>query len=236
MIAILFALEIEAGGLIDLLGDKVTTQAENLTVYQGQLHDREVTLGIIGTGAERASKATQAFIQAYRPERIVLAGFSGGLQPTIRQFDIVLVDEEGVKLILVDADESKPTLLPEETLGPMGAILSVQQVIHSAEAKQQIGMKSGALVVDMESATVQKVCRAEEIPFSAMRIVIDPMDEELPADIQRLTDQPSMGARIGAAIGAICRRPSNLKTMVGLRENAIQASDRLARFLSRLYL
>ena len=236
MTAILFALEIEAGGLIDMLGEKTTTRANNLTVHQGKLGGKTVLVGVLGTGAERASEAARTFIEAHKPERIVLAGFSGGLQPSLHRLDIVLVDEEGVKLILLGANESKPALLPKGSFGKVGPILTVDEVVHSAEAKKQLGLQTGALVADMESAPVTQVCNEFGIPFSNMRIVIDAMDEELPEDIQKLTDQPSTSARIGAAIGAIWRRPSSLKDMVKLKEYAIESSDRLARFLSKLYL
>ncbi len=34
--------------------------------------------------------------------------------------------------------------------------------------------------------------------------------------------------RLGAALGAIWRRPSSLKDMLALREQAVEAADRLA--------
>lgn len=236
MIAILFPLEIEAGGTIDLLGEKTCTRSKNLTVYQGKFEGKEVLLGVLGTGAERASEAARTFIRTHKPDQVVLAGFAGGLQPSLKRLDIVLVDGEGTKLFLLGADEKKPMLVPNETMGKIGPILTTTQVVHSAEEKAGLGKQTGALVADMESAPVAKVCVEEGVKFSIMRIVIDAMDEELSADIQHLTDQPSMSARLGAALGTIWRRPSSLKEMVKLKENAIESSDRLARFICRLYL
>ncbi len=43
--------------------------------------------------------------------------------------------------------------------------------------------------------------------------------------------QKTMLGRLGAASGAIVRRPASIKDMWKLRENAILASDRLAKFL-----
>lgn len=236
MIAILFALEIEAGGTLDLLGEKTTTKAKNLTVHQGKLDGNEVLIGIIGTGAERAKEGARAFIQAHKPERIVLAGFSGGLQTSLKKMDLVVVDQEGVRLFLHGTGNDAPMDVPKDSLGKIGPILTVDEVIHSAEVKQQLGRKTGALVADMESAPVAQICLEHRIPFSIVRIVIDAMDEELPADIQHLTNQPSMGARLGAAIGTIFRRPASLKDMIKLKEAAIETSDHLAQLLERLHL
>lgn len=236
MIAILFALEIEAGGTLDMFGEKNTTKAKNLIVHQGKFEGKEMLVGIIGTGAARAREGTLAFIQAHKPERIILAGFSGGLQSSLRKFDLVVIDSDGTRLFLDSADENKPVAIPSDSLGKVGPILTVDEVIHSAELKQKLGQKTGALVADMESASVAQVCVKQGLPFSIVRIVIDAMDETLPADIQHLTDQPSMGARLGAAVGAVFRRPGSLKDMVKLKQSAIETSDRLARWLSKLYL
>ena len=236
MIAILFALEIEAGGLIDLLDQKTTIRAKNLTVYQGQLHGQEVMLGVIGTGPERAAEVARTFIEAHRPERVVLAGFAGGLQPSLKRLDIVMIEGEEVKLILFGAAKEEPAPLPQGSFGPAGPIVTVEKVVHAAEEKRQLGRQTGALLVDMESAAVRQACDELAVPFSNMRIVIDPMDEELSSEIQHLTNQPSLIGRIGAAIGAIWRRPSSFKEMLRLRGNAIEASDRLAQVLCKIYL
>jgi hypothetical protein len=57
---------------------------------------------------------------------------------------------------------------------------------------------------------------------------------ELPADIERLLAQASTAARWGTAIGSILRRPSTLKDLLRLRHRAIEASDRLAKFLAEI--
>jgi adenosylhomocysteine nucleosidase len=114
----------------------------------------------------------------------------------------------------------------------VGRLLSVDEVVRLPSEKQALGHRHGALAVDLESLAAAEVCRRHGTPFLAIRIVTDTMDEQLPTDIQRLSDQPTTAARLGAAAGAIWRRPSSFKDMMTLKETALIGSDRLAKFLA----
>jgi adenosylhomocysteine nucleosidase len=65
-----------------------------------------------------------------------------------------------------------------------------------------------------------------------VRIISDAVDDELPADVERLARQKTRAGQFGAATGAIFRRPSSVKDMLRLKEYSLVASDRLAKFLS----
>ena len=65
----------------------------------------------------------------------------------------------------------------------------------------------------------------------SVRIITDTVDEELPKEIERMLDQKSLAAKLGAAAGAIWKHPSTVKDMWQLKEESLRASDRLARFL-----
>ena len=62
----------------------------------------------------------------------------------------------------------------------------------------------------------------------------DTADEELPLDVEHLLVQKSGAAQWGAAVGAIWRRPGSVKDVYQLRENALVAAERLAKFLTIL--
>ena len=114
----------------------------------------------------------------------------------------------------------------------VGRLLSVDEVVRLPGEKQALGQRHGALAVDLESFATAEVCQRRGTRLLAIRILTDAMDEQLPADIQRLSDQPNTAARLGAAAGAIWRRPSSLKDMMALKETALVGSDRLAKFLA----
>ena len=92
-------------------------------------------------------------------------------------------------------------------------------------------MRHAALAVDMESMAVAQVCRAEKVRFLSVRVIIDEVDRALPRDIDSLLNKKSTAGRLGAAAGAILRRPASIKDMWQLKEDALAASERLAKFL-----
>ncbi len=84
----------------------------------------------------------------------------------------------------------------------------------------------------METFAVAEVCRRRQIPFLAIRVVVDAVGDQLPPDVDLLLQQKSAAARWGAAFGAILNRPGSLADLLKLKEQALMASDRLGKFLS----
>jgi len=133
----------------------------------------------------------------------------------------------------VDLRRFPPELLDLEPVH-VGTLLTVDHVVRHEEEKRLLGVAHRALAVDMESLAVAEVCRRREMPFLAVRVISDAVDEELPADVDRLLRQTSKAGRWGAALGAIVNRPGSLKDMLKLQQAALAASDRLAQYLTRL--
>jgi adenosylhomocysteine nucleosidase len=84
----------------------------------------------------------------------------------------------------------------------------------------------------METFAIAEVCAGRQMAFSSIRVINDTADEALPRDVEHLLAQKTTVARFGAALGAVWRRPASAKDMYQLRENALVASGRLARFLA----
>lgn len=230
-IAVVFALAIEAGGLVDLMDSVTSARAEGFVARRGTLKGRHILLIESGPGASRAARATETLIDAHRPSWVISAGFAGGLQPELKRHDIVMADgvssTDGRRLAIdlrVD-----PTELSQGV--HVGRLLSVDEVVRLPDEKQALGKQHDAIAVDLETFATAEVCQQRQTRLLAVRILTDGMDEQLPADIQQLTDQPSTLARLGAAVGAIWHRPSSVKDMMALKENALVGSDRLAKFL-----
>jgi adenosylhomocysteine nucleosidase len=232
-VGVVFAMGIEAGGLADTLAGVVRTHAAGLVFREGGLDGRRVVMVESGVGCEAAARATQALILGHQPQWIISAGYAGGLSDRVAQSDLLLADE------IVDAHGHTLAidfkLLPE-AVQPMrhvhvGRLLTVDRVVARAEEKQSLGARHAALAVDMESMGVAEACRREKVRFLSVRIITDAVDRTLPDDIDYLVKKKSTAGRLGAAAGAILRRPSSIKDMWQLKEDALVASDRLGRFL-----
>jgi adenosylhomocysteine nucleosidase len=233
---VVFALGIEAGGLEDLLDGVITIRGEGIVARRGGLSGRRVILAFSGPGRQNAAKATDALLAGHRPRWVFSAGFAGGLDPRLRHADILVADR------LVDITGNQlPVDLPPEAVtvatAPgvhVGRLLTADHVIRLPEQKHALGHEYNALAVDMETFAVAEVCRRSNVPFLAVRVIHDAVDDHLPRDIERLLAQKSGAAQLGAALGAIVNRPSSVKDLLNLKQRALVASDRLAKFLAAL--
>ena len=238
-VGVVFALAIEAGGFEDRLSGVLAIEGTPFTIKFGGLQGRHVVVVHSGAGREAATRATDALIAGHHPRLVISAGFAGGLNESLKRGEFLLpdrlLDTRGNSILLPNLND-QPGLksLRDRPDVHVGALLSADRIISSPAEKRALGEKYSALAVDLETMAVATICRREQTPFAAVRIISDAVDDELPPDLDHLLKQQSTMGRLGAAAGAIFRRPSSLKEMWKLKETAIAHSDRLAKFLEGL--
>jgi nucleoside phosphorylase len=116
----------------------------------------------VGTDAARVT-LEQALCEAENPPELVLvSGFAGGLLPELRIGEIVTDHEEmgsrWRRAIFAQADE----------------------VLATAAAKREFRERTGAEVVDMETAAIREVCAAAGVPkVVAIRAISDGAKDDL---------------------------------------------------------
>jgi len=228
-----FALGIESGCLEDRMSGSVSTRGHGFLVREGGLAGRAVALVLSGPGRSAAAKATEALIEGHHPQWVISTGFAGGLDANLRRNDILmadhLVDTSGNRLQL-DL-KINPAALAVVPGVHVGRLLTADRLIRLPNEKRSLGAQYDAKAVDMETFAVAEVCRRRQTRFLSVRVISDAVDDELPKDIENLVNQKTKTAQLGAAAGAIWNRPSSAKDMYQLKENALLASERLAKFL-----
>jgi len=233
-LGVVFALGIEAGALEERLSGTVIIRGDGLVVRQGLLQGKRVAIVRCGAGGKAAAKATEALISGHQPRWVLAAGLAGGLNPELRRNDILMVDhlvDVAGKHLAIDLKVDRESLdaIPGVRTG---RLLTADRIIRLPDEKLALGRQHDAVAVDMESFAVAEVCRRCKVPFLAVRVINDTADEELPPDVKNLLAQKTKLSKLGAVTGAIWRRPSSVKDMYRLRENALTASQRLALFLA----
>jgi adenosylhomocysteine nucleosidase len=229
-----FALGIESGCFEDLLQGVLTVRGGGFTIREGGLRGRRIALIIAGPGENNARRAAETLIDGHRPGRVISAGFAGALCPKLKRDDILIAD----RLLNGDGVELPVELPPgfsaaaEQPGVHRGPLLTTDRVIRLPSQRQALFDRSGALAVDMETLVVAQVCAFRQVAFSSIRVISDAADETLPRDVEHLLTQKTHAARVGAALGAVWRRPASAKDMYQLRENALVASGRLAKFMA----
>jgi adenosylhomocysteine nucleosidase len=110
-------------------------------------------------------------------------------------------------------------------------VLTVDHIVSKPNERRRLAAEHGAIACDMESFGVAEACREHGARFMSVRIITDALDDELPPEIEHLLVQKTIAGKLGAAAGAVMRRFSAAKDLWKLREDALKASDRLAKFL-----
>ncbi len=232
-VGIVVALPLESGYFEDQLTGLISIKGHGFMIRSGGLSGRGIAVAISGHGQERAARAAEALIAGHQPRWVISAGFAGGLQPQLNRGDIVMADSiaglQGERLSIdlrLTAGEGQ---VANGIHG--GRLLTVDRIIRMADEKRSLGQQYDAIAVDMESLAVARVCQQEKRRFLAIRAITDTVDDELPRDVERLLNRPTMVRKLGAAAGSLLRRPSAAKDLWKLRESAITAADRLAKCL-----
>ncbi len=232
-VAFIFSLGVEAGGLVDKLSGASATQCKTFIEHAGTLQGKELVIAESGVGADAAAAATAEVIKFHEPAWVVSAGFAGGLADGLHKGDFLMAEqvlnlkgerlEVGLKL--------SPEAIASTKRLHVGRLLTVENLISSPAEKKKLGELHQALACDMESFAVADTCRQLKTRFLSVRIISDGMEDRLPIEVERLMKQTTLGGKLGAAAKAVFSRPQSAADMWNLQDEALKASDRLARFL-----
>ncbi len=198
-------------------------------VYGGVADGVSLTLVVSGAGPDRARRGARLLQQLCEPHAMISVGLAGGLHEELGVGALVLANEvvtpgggswKADLSLLERADlEARP-----------GRVVTVTRVLIKVDDKRRLGEATGALVVDMESASLAEVAVEHGVPWAALRAVSDPVGEELPLDFNKLWDadgQPDLARITLAAL----TKPAALPRLVRFSREVLQARRRLARDL-----
>jgi adenosylhomocysteine nucleosidase len=174
-----------------LLGIVAALEAEARTLGVAvRRHDGLATLGggallaVSGMGVTQAAPAARRLVDA-GVSALMSFGLAGGLDPTLDPGTVVLPSE------VISCDGARfPTsaewcLQLSRDVAKMnsvacGTLLTSARPIGTAELKAAAFRETGAVAVDMESVSVAEVAAHHDLPFMAVRVIVDGAADVLP--------------------------------------------------------
>ncbi|NDC64435.1 MAG: hypothetical protein EBZ59_10745 [Planctomycetia bacterium] len=227
---ILFAVAIEADAFERLATDRVETLAGGLVFHEGFVAGRRVAWCVGGVGAEAAARAARLLIDGHRPALVVSAGFAGGLDPSLVRGTVARPDRsvrhDGGEPIPLAAAARRAAVEAESL-----TIVTADGIVRTPDEKRALLLASGARLVDMETHAVAGVARAAGLPCGSIRVISDDASQELPREVAALARPQSAFRRLGAAIGAVGRRPRAAIDLWRLYEHGVVDAKSLAAAL-----
>jgi adenosylhomocysteine nucleosidase len=188
----------------------------------------------VGLRAGLLGSRWTALVSAGDHPLVVSAGVCGGLDPALRVGDLVLPDavinDGGLRLPVTGSDAQRAAAaggLPART----GVMATVNRAVATPEAKAALRAVTGAVAVDMESATILEAAAARGCSSLVVRAVSDDAREKLPEELIRL-----MGADGRIRCGGVLALayPRVLRRALQLRRSSRRALESVAGSLARL--
>ncbi|MBN1661922.1 MAG: hypothetical protein JXA93_26245 [Anaerolineae bacterium] len=235
MIALLAALEGEISGLrrrMALAPQGVAGLGGH--TYSGQYQHQSVLLAWTGMGRQRAEASATAVLAGCQVTAVLSIGFSGALAGQLEVGDLVLASE------LIGTDPAGNVIEPTiyrpnpwllravtEALNATslrtvsGPTATTPGIITTPANKQDLGRRTGAIAVDMESYWVARLASERGFPFLALRAISDAQADLLPALHQVVDADGNPSAR--RLVPHLIREPGSLVALLGLARNAGRA-------------
>ena len=175
-------------------------------------------LAISGMGGALAALAARSLVDA-GAAALMSFGLAGGLDPTLSAGTVVLPSEvisrDGARFLTSAAwREHLSGAIARERPVAGGALLTCSGAIGAVADKAAAFRATGAVAVDMESLGVAEVAAAHNLPFIAVRVIVDTAADALP----RAVMAASRGGRVNIRrlIGGLAVAPLDLIALIRL--------------------
>jgi adenosylhomocysteine nucleosidase len=194
------------------------------------LPDRTL-VAVTGMGGRAASKGAGALIEA-GATALASFGLAGGLDPALQAGAILLpaevIGSDGQVVSTAQGWRQRlASALSAHTPSCGGRLLTSQRAIGSIADKARLFKETRAAAVDMESWAVGEVATRHQLPFVAVRVIVDSACDALPAAVTAAADQEGH-LRIWRLIGALARAPGELAPLIRLAGRYRTANRALA--------
>jgi adenosylhomocysteine nucleosidase len=208
-------------------------------VYRYKPGPRQLTAAQVGIGQTRAAEGTRQFIARFSPCALVSLGFAGGLNPRLTRGTLVIATG------LVPPHASQVSTEAHKGLGDQfcaaaeavrvpvqrGPVVTATEVVADATAKAALRQACGADAVDMETAGIAQAAREKNLPWVAMRAIVDGAADSLPVECLTMVGNDGH-ISMRALMSGICRSPTLLGPMLTLAAGAALARRHLSRVIT----
>ena len=190
----------------------------------------EVLLAHTGVGPAAAAQSLAALLAAQRPRMLISTGFAGGLDPRLATGDLLIATNFSAPALIAKSR----ALLAGDPHAFFGALTSQPQVAASVAEKSALAAATGALAVDMETASIAAACARAGIPLLAVRAISDAALEPLPVPFAEWFDLAAQRPRPLALVRWLARHPAQILPFARFVRGLTPARRAFTRFVSAL--
>ncbi|MCW3096697.1 MAG: Nucleoside phosphorylase [Chthonomonadaceae bacterium] len=194
---------------------------------------------VSGVGTVKAARETTKLLAEAGPiAGLIVCGYGGGLTEQITPGSLIVA--ERVLHVIGEPSGVPKVYIPNSRMrelaeGPCGDLVTFPKVLTTLEEKRAVHLWTKAQMVDMETAGAVAVAEQAGVPWLAVRVATDSVDEPLPFDFNALADAEGNVDR-GRVVVAALTHPWKIPALIRLGSRSAQAAKNLTRFLETYLL
>ncbi|HEY4276273.1 MAG TPA: hypothetical protein VGM68_12365 [Rhizomicrobium sp.] len=160
---------------------------------------------------------------------VISIGLGGGLSPLLKVGDVVIGDRviAGGEEWRCD-DHWRVSLAARLNGAHQGPVAASDVILENADSKAALFARTGAFVVDMESAVAARFAAARKLPFAVLRVISDDARHVLP-EAALVAMKPDGGIALGRVLGSLLRHPLQVPALIRTARTSGRAFCELLR-------
>jgi adenosylhomocysteine nucleosidase len=177
-------------------------------------------LAVSGIGLVAAEAAARALVEA-GVSALMTFGMAGGLDPTLEAGSVVLprelISEAGTRWLASRSwrERVAAAVSPLRAVTE-GNLLTSVRAIDTPAGKTAAFRATGAAAVDMESAAVAEIAGKHNLPFIAVRVIVDTAADKLPRAVVNASRAGKV--HIGRLVAGLVVAPGEIVALIRLAQ------------------
>lgn len=197
----------------------------------------DIILMYSGAGAENARKAAELLVSKGATQ-LMSWGCAAALSPDLKMGDLVLADRlmgsDGVETpVNATWHQHARKVLGSDIAAYKGAVCASDTLVSTAQAKQDLYIKTGAIALDMESGAIAQVAQHYALPFLAIRAIADPASMDLPLAVSKALNENGE-VEITKILASLVFNPKELPHLIQLGQYFQLAKNTLSNVAKQL--
>jgi adenosylhomocysteine nucleosidase len=177
-------------------------------------------LAVSGIGRDAAERAARALVDA-GVAALMTFGMAGGLDPALAAGSVVLpcelISADGIRFLASRSwrERVAAAVSPLRAVSA-GNLLTSTRAIDTPAGKSAAFRDTGAAAVDMESAAVAAIASLHNLPFIAVRVIVDTAADALPRAVVNASRAGRV--QIGRLIAGLIMAPGEIAALIRLAQ------------------
>lgn len=188
----------------------------------GKINDRAIAILHTGVGTKDCAERMEMLLHKARPRIVCSSGFAGAIDPSLKVGDLIIAGNFSDRRLLETAEKAL-----RERKARTVKLFTSASIIDSGVERADVARSSSAAAVDMETATIVRVCNGHGVPTLSLRAISDSPEQPFPAPPGVLFDIELQRTNYSRLLAYLLRHPGSISRLVKFGREVNRARAKL---------